>query len=108
MRKRGAGSCWRVVSMRRFRFKCLNIPFSATLSRFSDGAVAEIFLTNGKIDSHADVMARDAAVAASLALQRGTPLETLWRALLRNPHGVANGPLGAALDLVAGNRGDAA
>ena len=84
-----------------FSFLCLNMRFTATISRFSDGAVAEIFLTNGKIDSHADVMARDAAVAASLALQRGTPLETLRRALLRDPHGVASGPLGAALDQIA-------
>jgi ribonucleoside-diphosphate reductase alpha chain len=90
-----------------FSFLWLNMRFTATTSRFSDGAVAEIFLTNGKIDSHADVMARDAAVAASPALQRGTPLETLRRALLRDPHSVASGPLGAALDLVAGNRGAA-
>ena len=100
----------RLLNRRRnetFSFLWLNIRFTATISRFSDGAVAEIFLTNGKIDSHADVMARDAAVAASLALQCGTPLETLRRALLRDPHGVASGPLGAALDLVAGNRGAA-
>ena len=81
--------------------------FLSARSRFSDGAVAEIFLTNGRIDSHADAMARDAAVAASLALQHGTSLETLRRALLRDPHGVASGPLGTALDLVAGNRGAA-
>ena len=49
-----------------FSFLWLNMRFTATISRFSDGAVAEIFLTNGKIYSHADVMARDAAVAASL------------------------------------------
>ena len=54
----------------------------------------------------ADVMA-GAAVAASLALQHGTSLETLRRALLRNPHGVASGPLGTALDLVARNHGAA-
>ena len=62
---------------------------------------------NAKINSHADVMAGDAAVAASLALQHGTSLETLRRALLRNSHGVASGPLGTALDLVARNRGAA-
>ena len=84
-----------------FSFLCLNMRFTATISRFSDGAVAEIFLTNGKINSHADLMAHDAAVAASLALQRGTSLETLRRALLRDPHGVASGPLGAALDQIA-------
>jgi hypothetical protein len=81
-----------------FSFLWLNFRFTATISRFRDGAVAKIFLTNGRIDSHADVMARDTAVAASLALQHGTPLETLRRALLRDPHGVASGPLGAPLD----------
>jgi hypothetical protein len=85
-----------------FSFQWLNMRFTATISRFSDGAVAEIFLTNGKIDSHADVMARDSAVAASLALQHGTPLEVLQRALLRDQRGVAASPLGTALDLIAG------
>ena len=37
-----------------FSFLWLNILFTATIARISDGAVAEIFLTNGKIDSHAD------------------------------------------------------
>jgi ribonucleoside-diphosphate reductase alpha chain len=46
-------------------------------------------------------MARDAAVSASLALQFGCPLETLRRALLRDPHGVAASPLGCALDRLA-------
>src|SRR3954454_2834417 len=87
-------------------FLCLNMRFTATISRFSDGAVAEIFLTNGKIDSDADVMAHDAAAAASLALQRGTPLETLRRALLRDTHGVASGPLGAVLDQIAAGGAD--
>jgi hypothetical protein len=45
---------------------------------------------------------RDAGVATSLALQFGMPLETLRRAVLRDPDGTASSPLGAALDLVAG------
>jgi hypothetical protein len=47
------------------------------------------------------VNARDSAVAASLALQFGCPLETLRRALLRDAHGVASSPLGVALDIIA-------
>ena len=96
----------RLLNRRRnetFSFLWLNMRFT----RFSNGAVAEIFLANGKIDSYADVRARDAAVAASLALRHDTSLGSLRRALQRDPHGVASGPLGAALDLVAGNRGAA-
>jgi ribonucleoside-diphosphate reductase alpha chain len=88
-----------------FSFLWLGLQFTATIARFPDGAIAEVFITNGKIDSHADVMVRDASVAASLALQFGCPLETLQRALMRDPRGKAASPLGCALDLVAG--GDA-
>jgi hypothetical protein len=45
---------------------------------------------------------RDAAVAASLALQFGCPLEVLQRALLRDSHGRPSTPLGAAIDRIAG------
>jgi hypothetical protein len=87
-----------------FGFDWLGMPFIATISRFSDGSLAEIFLTNHKTGSHADTAARDSAVVASLALQHGTPLETLRRALLRDAQGRASGPLGIALDLIAGER----
>lgn len=74
--------------------------FTATISRFDDGALAEIFLTNGKVNSQADTAARDSAVVASLALQHGTPVDTMRRALLRDPQGRASSPLGTALDLL--------
>jgi len=45
--------------------------------------------------------ARDAAVAASLLLQHGCPVDTLRRALMRNADGSASGPLAHALDLLA-------
>jgi hypothetical protein len=41
-------------------------------------------------------------VVASLALQHGVPLETIRRALMRDARGNANGPLGAALDMIDG------
>ena len=46
-------------------------------------------------------MARDAATIASIALQYGTPPETIRRALTRNADGSASEPLGAVLDLLA-------
>jgi hypothetical protein len=75
------------------------LRYTATFSRYPDGSIAEIFLSNTKPSSQSDVNARDAAVAASLAFQFGCPLDVLRRALLRDPHGKASSPLGAALDI---------
>jgi ribonucleoside-diphosphate reductase alpha chain len=74
------------------------MSFTASISRYPDGTLAEIFLTNPKVGTHADIAARDSAVVASLALQHGVPVDTLRRALLRDSKGVASGPLGVALD----------
>jgi hypothetical protein len=38
---------------------------------------------------------------ASIALQHGVPVETIRRALLRDPQGRASSPLGTALDAIA-------
>ena len=84
-----------------FSFWWLGMHFTATVARFDDGAVAEVFLSNGKVASQADVAARDSAVIASIALQHGAPLDVLRKALLRDSRGVASGPLGTALDLIA-------
>jgi hypothetical protein len=62
---------------------------------------AEIFLTTAKHGTVLDTNARDAAIAASLLLQHGCPVETLRRALTRNSDGTASGPLAHALDLLA-------
>jgi hypothetical protein len=82
-----------------FDFGWAGMLFTATISRFADCSLAEIFLTSRKAGSQADIAARDSAVVASLALQHGLPLETLYRAVLRDAQGVASGPLGIALDL---------
>ena len=61
---------------------------------------AEIFLTTAKRGTVLDTNARDAAIAASLLLQHGCPVETLRRALTRNGDGSASGPLAHVLDLL--------
>ncbi len=86
-----------------FNFECGGLRYHATVARFDDGGVGEIFLSNTKPSSQSDVNARDAAVAASLALQFGCPLEVLRRALLRDSHGKASSPLGEALDQIGGD-----
>jgi hypothetical protein len=83
-------------------FECEGFKFVATVSRFPDGRIAEIFLTNGKCGSDSDVAARDSAVVCSIALQFGAPLDTIRRALIRDSQGRPNGPLGAALNILAG------
>jgi ribonucleoside-diphosphate reductase alpha chain len=43
------------------------LRYTATISRFPDGTVGEIFLQNHKPASQSDSNARDSAIAASLA-----------------------------------------
>jgi len=62
------------------------------------------FLQNHKPGLQSDSNARDAAVAASLALRHGCPPETLQRALLRDSHGRSSTPLGAAVDIIVGRK----
>jgi ribonucleoside-diphosphate reductase alpha chain len=84
-----------------FELTAAGLNYRATVSRFEDGRVAEIFLSNHKIGSHADTAARDSAVVCSIALQFGVPIETIRRALMRDSHGRPNGPPGVVLDLLA-------
>ena len=84
-----------------FTLELHGLHYLASFSRFGDGRVAEVFLQNHKPGSQSDSNARDAAVAASLALQFGCPLDVLRRAVLRDAHGNASTPLGAVLDVIA-------
>jgi hypothetical protein len=90
-----------------FSFECNALRYTATVSYFADGSLAEIFLNNSKAGSHSDVAARDAAIVCSLSLQFHVPLDTIRRALLRDGRGNASSPLGVALDLLAQEEGAA-
>lgn len=83
-----------------FTFEHNGLRYTATVSRFADGSIAEVFLSNGKCGSHSDAAARDSAVVCSIALQHGASVEVLRKALLRDPRGVPASPLGAALDFL--------
>ena len=50
-----------------FSLECAGLSYVATVSRFDDGSIGEIFLSNHKSGSAADVNARDAAIAVSFA-----------------------------------------
>jgi hypothetical protein len=84
-----------------FQLEVAGLRYTATVGRFRDGRIAEIFLTNHKAGSAADTNARDSAIVCSLALQFGADIATIRRALCRDSHGRAIGPLGAALDRLA-------
>jgi hypothetical protein len=85
-----------------FELEVGGLHYVATVSRFADGRPAEIFLSNHKINSGADVNARDAAIVCSIALQYGADVETIRKALCRDGQGRASGPLGSALDVITG------
>jgi hypothetical protein len=85
-----------------FEVEINGLRYTATVGRFADGRIGEIFVQNSKPGSTSDCYMRDAGISASLALQYGCPLETLRRALLRDPRGVPSTPIGCALDLLAG------
>lgn len=84
-----------------FSFQCNRLAYSATISRYANGDLAEIFINNSKVGSDSDGAAKDSAVVCSIALQHGVPLNTIRKALLRDPRGIASSPLGTALDLIA-------
>lgn len=81
-----------------------NIHYVGSIGRFNSGDVAEIFLNARKHDTASDVNARDGAVAISLALQYGCPVDILKHAMARKPNGTAMGPLGHLLDLAVGDK----
>jgi hypothetical protein len=82
-------------------FECGGLAYVASISRFPNGDLGEIFISNHKAGSDADSACKDSAVVASIALQFGVPADVIRRALLRDPRGKASSPLGAALDLIA-------
>jgi hypothetical protein len=84
-----------------FDFRLGGMAYHATVSRFPDGAPAEIFLNAAKTDSAADIAARDSAVAVSLALQYGAPLDVLRNGLMRDSRGGPGGPAAVVLGLIA-------
>ena len=85
-----------------FEIEVEGLSYVATVGRFTDGAIGELFLISHRVNSSADTAARDSAIVLSIALQHGADLETIRRALCRDSQGRASGPLGAALDLIMG------
>ena len=88
-----------------FTLEVAGLHYTCPVGRFPDGSIGELFLNNHKSNSAADTNARDAAITFSIAVQHGADPETIRKALCRDSQGRASGPLAAALDLIAGDRG---
>jgi hypothetical protein len=70
------------------------------LSRFSDGRVAELFLTSALVGSPVEALPRDAAVTVSLAFHMAALSRCFARALTQDHDGGPATPLGAALGAI--------
>jgi hypothetical protein len=81
------------------------IRYTAGIGRFEDGRLAELFLDAGKVGTHLETVARDAAITASLLFQQGASADTLRHAITRKGDGSAAGPLGTLLDILATEAG---
>ena len=82
-------------------FEAMELKFTASVSRYPDGRIAELFIDNHKAGSAIGTLVRDTAIAFSFAVQHGADAEAIRHALCRNSQGQAMGPLGVALDLLA-------
>jgi hypothetical protein len=87
-----------------FDVEVAGLNYKVTVARFSDGSLAEVFVSNHKAGNASDFAARDAGILVSLLLQYGCPVETISRALSRNSDGSASGVIGAVLDRIVGLR----
>ena len=87
-----------------FDFSAMNLRFTASISRYPDGRIAELFCDNHKAGSAIGTLVRDSAIIFSFAVQHGADPEAIRRALCRDSAGRALGPIGEALDVVMGRR----
>jgi len=72
------------------------LKYHATVSFYDKNhkEPGEIFLNTGKVGSGIEVLMRDSAIAMSLALQYGCPIDVLDSALSKDEKGVHQGPIG--------------
>ena len=89
-----------------FNFVLDGVRYFATISWTPENELGEIFLDIGKAQCEApglvgtalDIMAKDLATLASLALQHGVPLRTIRESLSQETDGTMRGPLGKVLE----------
>jgi len=86
-----------------FDFQSMDMHFTASVSRYPDGRIAELFIDNHKAGSGIGTLVRDLAIVFSFAAQHGADAEAVRRSLCRDSSGKPLSPLTAALDWLAAN-----
>jgi hypothetical protein len=81
-------------------FESMGMRFTASISRYPDSRIAELFIDNHKAGSGVGTLVRDLAIVFSFAVQHGADAEAIRRALCRDGQGNALGPLATVLDLL--------
>lgn len=75
--------------------------YFASVGRYADGSIGEIFLDMGRQSNEVANLARDAALILSIALQYGVPIEEMRASAGRSESGNPHSVIGTALDLLA-------
>lgn len=76
------------------------LHFAVQVGYYDDGRPGEIFISSPKTGSMAEINARDAAVLASIALQRGADPEKTLQALTHDTDGKPEGVVGKVLGIL--------
>ena len=77
------------------------LKYTATIGRYPDGRIGEIFLRCSKTGTDVAVASIEASIGNSIALQHHCAIETLRHAMPRNTDGSPEGPMGTLFDLLA-------
>ena len=88
-----------------FNIEQEGLGFTVTYGKFRDGRIAEVFISNHKVNSAVDIAARDAGIILSFALQHGCDLGAIAKALSRDPRGTPIGIMGVVCDHLAEDEG---
>ena len=75
-------------------------PYLATVGRYEDGRIGELFLDGKMASSEAGALAHDAAILISIALQHGVAIGELQAAMARGQGGHPHSVIGTVLDLL--------
>jgi hypothetical protein len=87
-----------------FEFRHAGLDFTLAAGSYPDNRIGEIFISSNRAGSQVEAVARDSAIAVSIALQSGADLETIRAALTKDHDGGPATLLGAALDVLARER----
>ncbi len=77
-----------------------SIDLRVTAGLYDDRTIGEVFVNAGRIGSDTEAVMRDAAIAISLALQHGCPLNLIAGALTREEDGKPSSIVGSMVDAV--------